>query len=970
MHTKMRTVKEETAGSPIVFWSESERLAKALESVLKVIGIPNHPCKSRGMLIEKCKGNGPVKLLYLGGNEEIVREDTSSIAASHRLLWCPLKWDDEVECSSLWKTRQSRLITSLLQLHHWAVTQIIQKVNIQSDIMNHETVEEEVRRVLGAYPKRPKRMVLSDIIHLLQNEIRDSEKNNDPTKALDVVSVAIQFAMVKQIGDVTGLQELAGYIKSGAWDSAILLAVQIYSGRRGASTKDTSQLIFAPRQVSEQPLPEIVVLFVDDRKEEFGWFKREVAANSNENLPYRLTVECCEYESPSQVEMQLRDEPSCQVLVVDWNLAEDTKGDQLIKTLRTRYPNLLYCILTREDPLSLLGKYRFPQGVRAFQKRDPTAIASLYQHVVDSIRKRASTPFFTALKEYSQRPVSVFHAQITSGGKSLRKSTWLGDFYDFYGKDVFNGETTTTLAPLDSLLEPKGTIKQAQDLAAKAFGAERTFFVTNGTSTAVKILYQALLKPGDTVLIDRCCHKSHHYGLVLAGANPAYLSSDPLNLKSEDGTEYGTGIWKGVTTKKILDTLESNPDAKMLSLTNCTFDGYIHKTESIVRQVLDKLDALKTKGIRKADSDDFVFLFDEAWFAYAAFLPETRELTAMAVAQKVSQDRVVRFYSVQSTHKTLTAFRQGSMIHSRDPYLNDPSKNVGHELQESLFTHTTTSPSYNMIASLDVGRMQADLEGRALWGEAWSLAADLRETINNDVVLQKYFEALTPEKLACADLMPRNRGSESNSPGNDKTSQKTDDGDEPMWYLDTSKVTLLLKPDSGLTGELAKKLLLDQHDIHFNKSTSNSCLLMVNGGSTSSSVSHLVQALRDLVETSASRSKRTRLPTIIERELLDVTFATQDGKPLSIRESFFGGPWASANECQGVYAIEDELTKELVDAGRLVSRFFVIPYPPGFPLLVPGQVVTPKVLEYLRNLDVSEIHGMKEGLVAVRVDAS
>jgi arginine decarboxylase len=103
---------------------------------------------------------------------------------------------------------------------------------------------------------------------------------------------------------------------------------------------------------------------------------------------------------------------------------------------------------------------------------------------------------------------------------------------------------------------------------------------------------------------------------------------------------------------------------------------------------------------------------------------------------------------------------------------------------------------------------------------------------------------------------------------------------------------------------------------------------------------------------------------------LDVTFATQDGKRLNIRESFFGGPWATTNECHGVYSIKEKLTKELVEAGCLVSRFFVIPYPPGFPLLVPGQVVTLEILEYLRNLDVSEIHGMKDGLVAIRTGMS
>ncbi|MDZ7846477.1 MAG: hypothetical protein U5L96_06765 [Owenweeksia sp.] len=110
-----------------------------------------------------------------------------------------------------------------------------------------------------------------------------------------------------------------------------------------------------------------------------------------------------------------------------------------------------------------------------------------------------------------------------SRGNSVFKSKWIRDFGDFYGRNMFLAETSSTTGGLDSLLQPTGTLRKAQQMAAAAYGAQRTFFVTNGTSTANKIVVQALVVPGDVVLIDRDCHKSHRYGLVFAGAYPVYL---------------------------------------------------------------------------------------------------------------------------------------------------------------------------------------------------------------------------------------------------------------------------------------------------------------------------------------------------------------------------------------------------------------------------------------------------------------
>ncbi|MCB1849676.1 MAG: aminotransferase class I/II-fold pyridoxal phosphate-dependent enzyme, partial [Gammaproteobacteria bacterium] len=189
-------------------------------------------------------------------------------------------------------------------------------------------------------------------------------------------------------------------------------------------------------------------------------------------------------------------------------------------------------------------------------------------NIIRGINRRFETPFFSALKRYSRQPMGVFHAMPISRAKSLMCSHWIRDMLEFYGLNIFMAETSATSGGLDSLLQPTGPLKKAQEMAARAFGARNTYFVTNGTSTANKIVVQALVNPGDIVLVDRDCHKSHHYGMVLAGAEVAYLDAYPLHQYS---------MYGGVPLKEIKRLLlQYKADGrlhkvKMLLLTNCTF---------------------------------------------------------------------------------------------------------------------------------------------------------------------------------------------------------------------------------------------------------------------------------------------------------------------------------------------------------------------------------------------------------------
>ena len=192
---------------------------------------------------------------------------------------------------------------------------------------------------------------------------------------------------------------------------------------------------------------------------------------------------------------------------------------------------------------------------------------------------------------------------------------------DFYGENIFLAETSATSGGLDSLLQPHGPIKLAQEKVARAFGAQKSYFVTNGTSTANKIVVQALTAPGNIALVSRDCHKSHHYALVISGAQPVYMDPYPIPSYSMYGAVPLREIKRQLLTLKQEGKLDR---VKLLLLTNCTFDGVVYDPMRVMQEVL-------------AIKPDMVFVWDEAWFAFARFSPTYRGRTAMESARNLKQ---------------------------------------------------------------------------------------------------------------------------------------------------------------------------------------------------------------------------------------------------------------------------------------------------------------------------------------------
>ncbi|MFM2120254.1 MAG: hypothetical protein RL722_1722, partial [Pseudomonadota bacterium] len=413
-----------------------------------------------------------------------------------------------------------------------------------------------------------------------------------------------------------------------------------------------------------------------------------------------------------------------------------------------------------------------------------------------------------------------------------------------------------------------------------------TYFATNGTSTANKVIFQTLLAPGDTLLLDRNCHKSVHHGVILAGARPVYLEAS-LNRQ--------WGLYGPVPRATVMQAIADHPEARVLILTSCTYDGLRYDLAPIIA-------AAHAAGLK--------VIVDEAWYGHARFHPALRPTALECGAD----------YVTQSTHKVLSAFSQASMIHVNDPDFD------AHLFRENFNMHASTSPQYTLIASLDVARRQAVMEGYKLLSRSLAHAQDLRERIAATGVFRV---------LGLDDLI---------------TEELRQDGIR----LDPTKLTIDISA-SGWDADELRQELIERHNIQIEKNTHNTLTLLLTIATTRSKVARLIDAMQRLARRQRSRSLARQLPEI-------PAFTRLACLP---RDAFY----------------EAGVRLPLLDddgrpSARLVGRICcdqIVPYPPGIPVLVAGQEISAEVLAYLARLlggqKGMDLHGLawREGRPHLRV---
>lgn len=463
--------------------------------------------------------------------------------------------------------------------------------------------------------------------------------------------------------------------------------------------------------------------------------------------------------------------------------------------------------------------------------------------------RQMKTPLFSGLLEHANRNPIQFHIPGHKKGMGMHPA-----FREFIGENALSIDLIN-IAPLDDLHHPKAMIKEAQELAAEAFGADHTFFSVQGTSGAIMAMIMATCKPGDKIIVPRNVHKSVMSAIIFAGAVPIFI---------HPAMDERLGISHGITVKAVQKALETHPDAAALLVINPTYFGIAGDLREIVRT---------------AHNYEIPVLVDEAHGVHIHFHEEL-PISAMQAGADMA---------ATSVHKLGGSLTQTSILNVREGLVDvDRVKTVMSML-------TTTSTSYIFLASLDMARQHLALNGRLLAEQAMQLAEKTRNMIN-DI-----------PRIHCVG--------------------KEILGKPATFAMDPTKLLIHVR-DLGITGWEVENWLRDKYNIEVEMSDLYNILCFVTAGDTEESVRTLVNALREL-SVEFAHAQAEDIPTI----------------------SLPNIPMLSTTPRNAFYA-ETE-TIPLVDAVGRVTTEFIMVYPPGIPIFLPGEVITEENIAYiLENIRV------------------
>ena len=674
---------------------------------------------------------------------------------------------------------------------------------------------------------------------------------------------------------------------------------------------------------------------------------------------------------------------SCWIVSVDGTEQKPTHWDVLEEVLSTKR--------RRNDrlPIFLFGNQSTAEMVPARVLKHANAFMRLYEDSPDFLARviarsaqlyldRLPPPMFKALMEYTLQASYSWHTPGHGGGVAFRKSPVGQMFYQFFGENTLRSDISVSVGKLGSLLDHTGPIAEGERNAARIFGADETLFVVGGTSTANKIVWHGMVGKGDLVLCDRNCHKSILHSLIMTGATPIYL------VPSRNGLGIIGPISKDqFTPESIKQKVEASPFAtettgkvRLMVMTNSTYDGLCYNIDAIKKQLGDAVEVLH---------------FDEAWYAYANFHEFYDGYHAISSEYDSRSSRQITF-STQSTHKLLAALSQASMIHvqhSKEQRLDMTRFN------EAFMMHTSTSPQYGIIASCDVAAaMMEKPAGRALVQETLDEALSFRRALAS--VRQQldkgtwWFEVWQPESMGSK---PSDEKSNWVLRPRDRWHGFVDLADNHV-LVDPIKVTILtpgLSPDGsmqdlGIPAAVITKFLSSRR-IEIEKTGLYSFLVLFSMGITKGKWSTLVTELinfKDLYDSNAPLARSlpalaTAHPEVYGnmglRDLCELIHRAyrEDDLPAAQREMYTTLPEMPMRPADAYDRLVHGKVEsiEIDDLMGRVLAVMLVPYPPGIPLIMPGERITPATksiqdyLLYARDFDrrfpgfETDIHGLR-----------
>ena len=593
-------------------------------------------------------------------------------------------------------------------------------------------------------------------------------------------------------------------------------------------------------------------------------------------------------------------------------------GIPLTQWLYTFFPAIPKIVLTSPGA----QKVRVPSRRWVLKPREVfTEINSHLSRIQHLFRSLWEPRFWHALRHYVMDEAGTsWHTPGHNAGHAFSRSLFLQGFRHEYGAMTFRADLSVSVHSLGDLSKPESRtpLADAQRLTSEIFGSAQSCYITNGSTTANKAMLMTLLRPGETVLLDRNCHKSVHHAVVMAGAIPNYL---PARFNAR------IGVWGPIAMsdlrRAIVADYPEQAKPRILVLTTCTYEGILYPVWEIARL---------------CERHGMLFYADEAWAPYLSFHPYYTTVTAHGkrVRYNAIYETTSAHFAVQSTHKTLAAFSQASMIHvsMRFKQLFESEsaewkwlltrfaihghgsyEKFSHDLHEVLRYWHSTSPHYPMMATLDCAGVQMRLEGLKLIEDRLRWVKTFKQRVARDCGL--------PEDACFAGL--REVVGEADAPAYAREG----------YMHDPLKVMLSFK-----TPEACKRFknLLRVSKIQWEKSTPVTILFLVTMGTVEDHFEYLYRAIMQMKEAIGRP----------ECDAFDSSVAAAVNGQATVMPR-------DAALCDG------ELMELSQTEGRISSQLLV-PYPPGIPVFLPGLTITRPMIDIVQAVADTEgpdaVHGL------------
>ncbi|GAB2889287.1 arginine/lysine/ornithine decarboxylase [Uliginosibacterium flavum] len=582
----------------------------------------------------------------------------------------------------------------------------------------------------------------------------------------------------------------------------------------------------------------------------------------------------------------------------------------------------------------------------------PEFIARYVQREAKAYLDSLAPPFFRALTHYAADGSYSWHCPGHSGGVAFLKSPVGQMFHQFFGENMLRADVCNAVEELGQLLDHTGPVAASERNAARIFHADHLFFVTNGTSTSNKIVWNSTVAPNDIVVVDRNCHKSILHSIIMTGAIPVFLMPTRNHFGIIGPIPKSEFKWENIQKKiaKNPFALDKNAKPRVLTITQSTYDGVLYNVEEIKEELDGKIDTLH---------------FDEAWLPHAAFHDFYGDYHAIGEGRPRCKESMV--FSTQSTHKLLAGLSQASQILVQDSETRKLDKDL---FNEAYLMHTSTSPQYAIIASCDVAAEMMDSPGGpALVEESIAEAMEFRRAmrkVDEEWGADWWFKVWGPDYLAEEGMGEREDWM---LKANDRW-HGFGNLAEGFNMLDPIKATIITPgldvdgdfADAGIPAALLTKYL-SEHGIIVEKCGLYSFFVMFTIGITKGRWNTLVTELQQFKDAYDQNLPLWRImPEFIAKhphyeklclrdlcqQIHDV-YKARDVARLTT-EMYLSDmvPAMRPTDAWSMMAHREIERVAIDDLEGRITAIMLTPYPPGIPLLIPGEVFNKTIVDYLK----------------------